>query len=89
MSKVTKQYELMPLEYQNQKSFYHKAVVQERDNGTEVLFSYSTPIVVRRNGKVERLWHGYSATTQKHVRAFCGLNKAEYEALPYAKEAWT
>lgn len=51
MSKVTKQYELMPLECQHRKSFYHKAVVQERDNGT----SYSTPIVVRRNGKVERL----------------------------------
>lgn len=89
MSKVTKQYELMPLECQHQKSFYHKAVVQEWDDGTEVLFSYATPIVVRRNGKVERLWHGYSAATQKHVHAFCGLNKAEYEALPYAKEAWT
>ena len=28
-----------------------------------------------------RLWDGWSATTGRHIKAFCGLNKAAYMAL--------
>lgn len=65
-------------------SFYGKALVHVAPEG-ETLYSYGTPIIFRdRNtGKLTRLWDGWSMTTGRHVKAFCGLNKAEYEALPF------
>ena len=75
-----KTYELTP--HDGRKSFYGKARVKV-DNGAETLFSYNTP-VIRRNadGTLSRLWDGWSATTGRHVAAFCGLNKKEWDALP-------
>lgn len=72
-------YELTPTT--NQKSFYGKAKVLVNSEG-ETLYSYDTPII-RRNigGTFTRLWFGFSATTGKHIKAFCGMNKAEFCAL--------
>lgn len=73
-------YDLKPND--GRKSFYGKAVVQVENNGNEILFSYNTPIISRRpDGTLVKHWNGWSATTGRHIRAFCGLSKKEYEAL--------
>ena len=73
-------YELTPND--SRKSFYGKARVEIADNGAETLYSYNTPII-RRNpsGELVKLWDGWSATTGRHIAAFCGLNKAAYMNL--------
>lgn len=77
-----KKYYLMPTEKQNQKSFGCKAVVEVSDDGTETLFSYNTKIVSRKpNGELAKHWNGWTATTGRHIKAFCGMNKKEYSAL--------
>ena len=76
-------YELQPTT--KQKSFYGKAIVYRDASGNETLYSYGTPIIKRlKNGALIRLWAGWSATTGKHIKAFCGLNKAKFFALPHA-----
>ena len=73
-------YELIPDD--GRKSFYGKAKVVIDDDGTETLYSYGTPIVRRTlNGKLERLWDGWTATTGRHIRAFCDMNKKQWEQL--------
>ena len=73
-------YELAPTD--GRKSFYGKAKVIIDNNGTETLYSYDTPIISRStSGELERLWSGWSATTGRHIKAFCGLNKASFLAL--------
>ena len=80
MSKVV---ELMPKD--SHKSFYGKARVIVEDDGTETLISYSTAVVKRYpSGNLVRLWDGWSATTGRHIAAFCGLNKKGYSELPKA-----
>ena len=75
-------YDLKPTNVQ--KSFYGKATVCVEDDGTETLYSYNTPIIKRTvAGELVRMWDGWSATTGRHVAAFCGLNKAEFMQLPY------
>ena len=75
-----KTYELTP--NNGRKSFYGKAIVQISDNGEEVLLSYNTPIVKRVDGKLIRLWSGWTATTGSHIKSFCGLDKKEFMNLP-------
>lgn len=76
-----KKYELVPID--GCKSFYGKAIVIVNDNGTETLYSYDTAIIKRLvSGELIKLWDGWSKTTGRHVKAFCGLNKKEYSALP-------
>lgn len=78
-------YELKPTD--GRKSFYGKAVVIVEDNGTETLLSYGTPIIKRFvSGEMVKLWDGWSATTGRHIKAFCGLNKAGYEKLELEKK---
>ena len=73
-------YELTPTD--GRKSFYGKAVVQIEENGTETLLSYGTPIIKRFvSGEMVKLWNGWSVTKGRHIKAFCGLNKAEYMDL--------
>lgn len=73
-------YELMP--NNGRKSFYGKAIVEVEPNGNETLYSYHTPIITRTpQGVLIKLWHGWTATTGRHIAAFCGLNKREFEAL--------
>jgi len=75
-----RKYELIPMT--GQKSFYGKAVVVVEDNGTETLYSYGTPIVKRLvSGELVKMWDGWTATTGKHIKAFCGLNKTAYMNL--------
>ena len=66
-----KTYELTP--NNNQKSFYGKAVVIEKENGDIELKSYNTIVARFHNGEFERLWDGYSATTMKHINAFVDM----------------
>ena len=86
-------YYLMPCERQNQKSFGCKAVVEVVDDGTKVLYSYTTKIAkITPDGRLVRLC-GYerecsSQTTMRHLVAFCvsnGLPKIslkEWDAMP-------
>lgn len=75
-------YELAPTQAQHQKSFYHKALVREYEDGSRILFSYGTKIMrIDSKGNLERFWDSYSATTGKHIKAFSGLNKKGYLAL--------
>lgn len=75
-----RKYELIPTD--GRKSFYGKAVVVVEDNGTETLYSYGTPIVKRLvSGELVKMWDGWTATTGRHIKAFCGLNKAAYMSL--------
>lgn len=75
-----KMYELTPTN--GRKSFYGKARVLIDDDGTETLYSYNTPIIKRTtSGELVKLWDGWSATTGRHIVAFCGPNKAQYIKL--------
>lgn len=75
-----RKYELIPTD--GRKSFYGKAVVIVEDNGTETLYSYETPIVKRLvSGELVKMWDGWTATTGRHIKAFCGLNKVAYMSL--------
>lgn len=77
-----KRYELAP--NGTQKSFYGKAVVEIDSAGNETLYSYNTAIIKRLvNGSLVRLWDGWSNTTGKHIKAFCGLNKAGFMGLEH------
>lgn len=70
-------YELTPTN--GQKSFYGKARVEILENGTRVLKSYNTNIMlIFPNGSMYRLWDDWSATTGKHIKAFSGLNKKDF-----------
>lgn len=73
-------YELTPTD--GRKSFYGKAKVVIDEAGNETLYSYDTPIIKRTAaGELVKLWEGWTATTGRHINAFCGLNKAAYMAL--------
>ena len=81
-----KKYELMPKD--GHKSFYGKAVVYD-DKGYRTLYSYGVKIMtIAPAGFMLRYWNGqladgtWSRTTGRHIKAFSGLNKAEYLALP-------
>lgn len=82
-----KKFELAP-EHVNQKSFYGKAVVTVYSSGVAVLKSYNTEVAYIEDGKLHRLWNGWSATTAKHVHEFClqngvvGVGKKEWLNLP-------
>ena len=79
-------YELIPVD--GRKSFYGKARVYRATDGTETLYSYNTAVMRRDpSGRLVRLWRGWSATTGRHIRAFCGLDKSGYCALPIAPDA--
>lgn len=75
-----KQYELRPTD--GRKSFYGKAIVTIDEDGTETLSSYNTPIIKRTvSGELVKLWDGWTSTTGRHIKAFCGLNKSQYMSL--------
>lgn len=74
-------YELRPTD--GRQSFYGKALVQVEENGEKILYSYLTKICSKdKNGKIKRFYDGWTQTTGIHIKAFCGLNKKEFEALP-------
>lgn len=64
-----REFELRPID--GRKSFYCKAIVIEKDNGDVDLRSYQTVVCGIRNGKFVKFWDDYSATTMRHIKAFC------------------
>ena len=79
-------YELTPTTGQNQASFHGKAKVVIEEGGTETLYSYDTPIIKRLpDGTLVRLYNDYTMTTGKHIKAFCGLDKAAFKKMPVEK----
>lgn len=77
MAKVIRNYDLVPCD--GRKSFYKKAVVRVYDDGTSVLHSYGTDVMsMLPDGTLIRHWDGWSATTGRHIAAFCGINKAAW-----------
>ena len=86
-------YYLMPCERQNRKSFGCKAVVEVRDDGTRVLYSYTTKIAkITTGGLLVRLCDREakcsSQTTMRHLAAFCMSNglpkisRKEWNSMP-------
>lgn len=70
-----------------QKSFGGKAVVREYENGDKILFSYLTPVLKQtKDGKLIRLWDGYSATTGRHVEAFAGITGSYFKRMSVQEE---
>lgn len=62
-------------QYDSRKSFYGKAHVVTDDDGTQTLYSYNTPVVEIKDGKVNLLpmWDS-SQTTLRHVKEFLQQN---------------
>ena len=81
INRIIRRAELCPND--GRKSFYHKAVVIERENGDRELQSYNTIVCRVHNGNFERLWNGYSATTMRHVNSFL-----DYCGIPGGGKAW-
>ena len=90
-------YYLMPCERQNQKSFDCKAVVEVRDDGTRVLYSYTTKIAkITPDGFLVRLCdHDQecsSPTTMRHIVAFRmsnglpSITKKEWDSMPVSRD---
>lgn len=75
--------ELQPTD--SRKSFYGKAYVDNLDDGSQILYSYDTPIIKKYpNGKLTRLYNGdWTMTTGRHIKSFCGLDKKEFLNLEY------
>ena len=90
-------YYLMPCERQNQKSFGCKAVVEVMDDGTRVLYSYTTKIAkITTGGLLVRLCdHDQecsSQTTMRHLASFCVTNglpkisRKEWNSMPILRD---
>ena len=90
-------YYLMPCERQNRKSFGCNAVVEVRDDGTRVLYSYMTKIAkITASGSFVRLCDHEakcsSPTTMSHIVAFCVTNglpaitKNEWNKMPRERD---
>ena len=87
----------MPCERQNQKSFGCKAVVEVRDDGTRVLYSYTTKIAkITTGGSLVRLCDHEakcsSQTTMRHIVAFCvsnglpSITKKQWNSMPVSRD---
>ena len=71
----------------SQKSFGGKAIVEEYENGDKILFSYLTPVLKQtKEGKLIRLWDGYSVTTGKHIKAFAGITGDHFKNMQVEEE---
>jgi len=77
---LARTYELMPND--SRKSFYGKAIVIKA-GAVRILMSYCTPVAYYDEaGNFHRTWGGWSATTGRHIRAFGGPGKAEWDKMP-------
>lgn len=71
----------MPREINRKRLNYMNACVKYYDDGSEILQSYSTDVVKKTpDGKYIRLWHDWSPSTMKQVKAYCGQY---FRGLPY------
>lgn len=82
----------VPDQFCDRKSFYGKAKIVVTADGM-YLRSYETLVCYLSNdGKFQKLWNDYSATTMRHINAFmkyigkCSGGKAWWDALEYRKE---
>ena len=61
--------------------------MREYENGDKILFSYLTPVLKQtKDGKLIRLWEGYSATTGRHVEAFAGITGSYFKNMSVQEE---
>lgn len=86
--------EVLEPEFDTRKSFYGKAYVDEKDDGTKVLYSYDTPVCKIKDNKVElvvastpmsrgyrvAVWK-YSPTTLRHVKEFLKQNGFKADSI--------
>lgn len=56
--------------YDSRASFYGKARVQIRDDGTKMLWSYNTHVASIKPGIKPMVFDTYSATTLRHIKEF-------------------
>lgn len=71
----------MPREIERKQLNYMNAWIKYYDDGSQILMSYSTDVVKRTpDGKYIRLWHSWSSSTMKQVKAYCGHY---FRGLPY------
>jgi len=82
MVNIVDEYEITPRD--SHKSFYGKCSILIDEQGNKYLRSYDTIVAAMFDGELFRTWSGYSATTQRHIVAFCGMGKAEFEKVPFA-----
>mgnify|MGYP003504222384 CR=1 FL=1 len=74
-----------------QKNYYGKAKTRTENNAT-ILKSYNTDVLKIENGKIVKLWSGYSKTTMQHINdfllqnGFTPLNKKQWLDLPCENE---
>lgn len=61
----------------------NKARVLKDSEGDEFLYSYDTPVLAKHGDKLYRLWEGWSKTTGRHIKEYCGLNKKQYLELEF------
>lgn len=83
-----KTYELQA-NHDRRKSFYKKAFVTISDDGTKFLTSYETTVAaISPDGKLKRLWDGWSATTARHIDEFArqeglqAIGKSKWLEIP-------
>lgn len=78
--------EIYELTATQQASFYGKAKVIV-ENGIKYLYSYNTKICAKlKNGEIVRFGDFWSMTTARHIKAFCGLNTAQFRKLRLIEE---
>lgn len=71
----------MPREIERKRLNYMQAYIKYYDDGSQILQSYNTDVVKRTpDGQYIRLWGSWSATTNKHVHAYCGRS---FRSLPF------
>lgn len=47
------------------------------ENGEKVLTSYYEDIIAIKDGKIRKIWNGYSVTTLKHINLFLSENELD------------
>lgn len=82
---MSEAYDLEP-KHDSKKSFYGKARVTIHHDGSATLKSYDTNVAKFNadTGKIEKLWDGYSATTQRHINEF----SEQMTGRPLWKHEW-
>ena len=73
-------------DFDSRKSFYGKAKVDVKPDGTQVLYSYGTPVCQIKGGKATLLRKGYlgwnsSQTTLRHVKEFLKQNGFKADSM--------
>ena len=86
MNNTSYTYELIPQD--GRKSFYGKAKVELAPTGTVNLYSYGTCVAFIHKGNFYRVWHGYSATTMRHINSFRMVYGNEDSKRPLSKADW-